>query len=112
MNSLTGSVVPRGSVGGNIRAAQKVYVRELVFDHRFEFPSVGEADKLYIAKDENAIYRFDEDEMGYVALSIQDYNNLFNKPQIEGNTLEGDKTFDDLGMTPLSAQELADMWNN
>lgn len=42
----------------------------------------------------------------------KDYNNLFNKPQIEGNTLEGDKTFDELGMTPLSAQELADMWNN
>ena len=41
-----------------------------------------------------------------------DYNKLVNKPQIEGNTLEGDKTFDDLGMTPLSAQELADMWNN
>lgn len=41
-----------------------------------------------------------------------DYNNLKNKPSIEGVTLEGDKTFDDLGMTPLSAQELADMWNN
>ena len=39
-----------------------------------------------------------------------DYNNLINKPQIEGNTLENDKTFDELGMTPLSAQELADMW--
>lgn len=67
-NSLTGSVVPRGSVGGNIKAAKKVYEK--------------------------------------------DYNNLFNKPQIEGNTLEGDKTFDDLGMKPLTAQELADMWNN
>jgi hypothetical protein len=41
-----------------------------------------------------------------------DYNKLINKPQIEGNTLEGDKTFDELGMTPLSSQELADMWNN
>lgn len=40
----------------------------------------------------------------------KDYNNLFNKPQIEGNTLENDKTFDELGMKPLSAQELADMW--
>lgn len=39
-----------------------------------------------------------------------DYNKLVNKPQIEGNTLENDKTFDELGMTPLSAQELADMW--
>lgn len=70
-NSLTGSVVPRGSVGGNIRAAQRVYVRELVFDNRFEFPSVGEADKLYIAKDENSIYRWDEDEMVYTALGLQ-----------------------------------------
>lgn len=39
-----------------------------------------------------------------------DYNKLINKPQIEGHTLENDKTFDELGMTPLSAQELADMW--
>lgn len=70
-NSLTGSVVPRGSVGGNVKAAQRVYVRELVFDNRFEFPSVGEADKLYIAKDENSIYRWDEDEMVYTALGLQ-----------------------------------------
>lgn len=70
-NSLTGSVVPRGSVGGNVKAAQRVYVKELVFDNRFEFPSVGEADKLYIAKDENSIYRWDEGEMVYTALGLQ-----------------------------------------
>lgn len=70
-NSLTGSVVPRGSVGGNVKAARRVYVKELVFDNRFEFPSVGEADKLYIAKDENSIYRWDEDEMVYTALGLQ-----------------------------------------
>ena len=40
----------------------------------------------------------------------KDYNNLDNRPQIEGHTLEDDMTFDDLGMAPLSAQELADMW--
>lgn len=70
-NSLTGNVTVRGSLGGNIRAAQRVYVKELVFENRFEFPSVGEADKLYIAKDENTIYRFDEDEMSYAALGLQ-----------------------------------------
>lgn len=70
-NSLTGSVVPRGSVGGNVKAAQRVYVKELVFENRFEFPSVGEANKLYIAKDENSIYRWDEDEMVYTALGLQ-----------------------------------------
>lgn len=70
-NSLTGNVTARGSLGGNVKAAQRVYVRELVFDNRFEFPSVGEADKLYIAKDENSIYRWDEDEMVYTALGLQ-----------------------------------------
>lgn len=42
----------------------------------------------------------------------KDYNHLDNRPSIEGHTLENDKTFDDLGMKPLTAQELADMWNN
>lgn len=31
-----------------------------VFDTRFNFPNVGESDVLYIATDENAIYRWDE----------------------------------------------------
>ena len=42
----------------------------------------------------------------------KDYNNLKNKPSIEGVTLENDKTFEELGLTPISAQELADMWND
>ncbi|MBR6337527.1 MAG: hypothetical protein IKR76_07315 [Ruminococcus sp.] len=41
-----------------------------------------------------------------------DYNNLKNKPQIEGVPLENDKTFEELGLTPISAEELADMWND
>lgn len=67
-NSLTGSVVPRGSVGGNVKAAKKVYEK--------------------------------------------DYNNLFNKPQIEGNTLEGDMSFEELGAEPITSAELAAMWDN
>ena len=41
-----------------------------------------------------------------------DYNNLKNKPSIEGVTLEDDKTLEELGLTPISAEELADMWND
>ena len=41
-----------------------------------------------------------------------DYNNLKNKPSIEGVPLEDDKTFEELGLTPISAEELADMWND
>lgn len=69
--SIGGKVSTTAKVGGKVRNPDKVYVKELVFSTHYEFPSVGEADKLYIAKDENAIYRFDEDEMGYTILGLQ-----------------------------------------
>jgi hypothetical protein len=48
-----------------------VYVKELFFSNRFEFPAVGEGDKLYIARDEHMSYYFDEDSMMYVAVGLQ-----------------------------------------
>lgn len=42
----------------------------------------------------------------------KDYNNLDNRPQINGHTLEGDKTFEELGLTPITSAELAAMWDN
>lgn len=42
----------------------------------------------------------------------KDYNNLDNRPQIEGHTLEGDMSFEDLGVQPITSAELAAMWNN
>lgn len=38
-----------------------------------------------------------------------DYNRLSNKPKIEGITLEGDKTFEDLNLQVLTNKELEDM---
>lgn len=81
MNRLNGKIAVSGNLGGDIGAngkmsgrlgaAQKVYVKELYFGNRFEFPAVGEPDKLYIAKDEDMSYRFDEDEMAYKPLGLQ-----------------------------------------
>lgn len=34
------------------------------------------------------------------------YNLLTNQPQINGNTLIGDKSFDDLGMQPLTNEQM------
>ena len=34
------------------------------------------------------------------------YEKLKNKPSIEGVTLQGDKTFPELGVRPLSVQEI------
>lgn len=38
------------------------------------------------------------------------YNSLANKPKIEGNTLEGDKKFEELGLQVITSAELAAMW--
>ena len=35
-----------------------------------------------------------------------DYNDLINKPSIEGVTLQGDKSFRELGMDTLSVQDI------
>ena len=40
------------------------------------------------------------------------YNELSNKPKLNGVTIQGDKTFEDYGLTPLTSLELSAMWNN
>ena len=39
-----------------------------------------------------------------------DYNELRNKPEIESHVLMGDKTFEDLGLAPITILELALMF--
>ena len=62
---ISGTVGGSGAVSGQIGKAQSVYVRELVFKNRFEFPNIGKADMLYIALDEKAVYIFDSEENIY-----------------------------------------------
>ena len=42
-----------------------------------------------------------------VSGSTANYNNLYNKPSIEGVVLEGDKSFEDLNLVHLSNADLA-----
>lgn len=42
---------------------------------------------------------------------IRDYNQLKNKPMIEGVTLTGDKTFEELGFLEISNSEIQDIIN-
>lgn len=39
-------------------------------------------------------------------LGTKDYNKLINKPQIESVELIGDKTFEELGLSVLSASDI------
>ena len=38
-----------------------------------------------------------------------DYEKLLNKPKIEGGLLLGDKSFEELGLRAITAQEIDDM---
>lgn len=62
---ITGSINGGGAVKGLLDKALSVYVRELEFNNRFEFPSIGKADMLYIALDEKAVYIFDGEQNIY-----------------------------------------------
>ena len=40
-----------------------------------------------------------------------DYEDVDNKPAINGVTLDGDKTLDDIGMSPLTNEQLTNLFN-
>ena len=72
---ITGNINGSGSVSGQIGKAQSVYVRELEFANRFEFPSIGKVDMLYIALDEHAAYIFDDEQNVYICIG-RDYKEI------------------------------------
>lgn len=43
---------------------------------------------------------------------IKDYNLLNNKPSIEGTELKGNKTFAELGLTPMTSAQIDYIINN
>ena len=49
--------------------------KELVFKNYQQFPVIGAADLLYIATDDNSIYRFNEDTLTYVCVG-RDYKEI------------------------------------
>lgn len=57
-----------GKIEGVVEKARTVYEQELRFRTYSEFPGIGEADKLYIATDEDTIYRFDTELGAYKAV--------------------------------------------
>lgn len=72
---LKGNVSAKATVRGIVEKATTMYVQELHFRSFLEFPAVGEADKLYISTDQNAVYRYDEHALGYVCIA-RDYSEI------------------------------------
>ena len=72
---VTGKINSSNNINGSIAQPKTIYVEELEFKTYFEFPNIGEKNKIYIATDENAVYRFDENTLTYYAIG-RDYNEI------------------------------------
>ena len=77
--------------------------------------SIGTATKLFKLNDSglyysstgyNGTYSTILNSDGLVVASSSTYNDLQGKPQINGITLIGNKTFSDLGLSPLTTAEI------
>ena len=65
--TVSGSVRANGLINGGIQKTSSTIVKEVEFNNRFEFPTKGYHRYLYVALDENKLYRWDEGK-GYVPL--------------------------------------------
>ena len=75
INRINANVNKINNIDGNINIPSKVYVKELEFKNHYEFPSIGDVNILYVAIDENRIYRYDDSTHTYECVS-SDYNEI------------------------------------
>ena len=73
--TMSGSLNPDTGMSGSLNMAERVYEKEVEFDNRFEFPSIGNDNMLYVAKDEHKIYIFDTNNLNYVVVG-SDYSEI------------------------------------
>lgn len=54
--------------------------RKIIFDTKFNFPTIGNPESLYIDKSQNRLYRWDDDEQKYIKLGAEaddaDWHNI------------------------------------
>lgn len=72
---ISGNIGNNGAVNGDVQKAENIYVKETEFNNRYEFPSIGKDNIIYVAKDENKTYRFNEDSLTYYCIG-SDYNEI------------------------------------
>ena len=72
---ISGNIGNNGTVNGDIQKAENIYVKETEFNNRYEFPSIGKDNIIYIATDEKASYIFDTAQNVYHCIG-RDYNEI------------------------------------
>ena len=72
---VSGSIGGSGDIVGNVEKADNIYVKETEFNNRYEFPSIGKPNMIYVAKDEHKIYMFNANTLTYEVIG-SDYNEI------------------------------------
>lgn len=73
--SVSGGINDSQNISGNVDKAENIYVKEIEFNNRYEFPSIGKENMIYVARDENALYIFDTTQNIYHCIG-RDYNEI------------------------------------
>lgn len=72
---ISGNVNGNGMIIGNASKATNIYIKEVYFDNRFGFPSIGNDNMIYVAKDEHKSYIFNTNTLTYEIIG-SDYTEI------------------------------------
>ena len=73
--SVSGGINDSQNISGNVDKAENIYVKEIEFNNRREFPSIGKENMIYVAKDENKMYIFNPSTLVYEVVG-SNYNEI------------------------------------
>lgn len=73
--SVSGSISDSQNISGNVDKAENIYVKEIEFNNRYEFPSIGKENMIYVAKDEHKMYIFNTATLAYEVVG-SNYNEI------------------------------------
>lgn len=73
--SVSGGISDSQNISGNVDKAENIYVKEIEFNNRYEFPSIGKENMIYVAKDEHKMYIFNTATLAYEVVG-SNYNEI------------------------------------
>ena len=73
--SVSGGINDSQNISGNVDKAENIYVKEIEFNNRYEFPSIGKENMIYVARDEHKMYIFNTETLTYEVVG-SNYNEI------------------------------------
>ena len=74
-SSVSGGINDSQNISGNVDKAENIYVKEIEFNNRYEFPSIGKENMIYVARDEHKMYIFNTATLAYEVVG-SNYNEI------------------------------------